>query len=346
MITKDRYYLPFEMRTAQGGAEGENIVEGYAAVFERPTVLYTENGVEYCEIISRTAFAGVDLSDVVMNYNHTGKPVARTRNGSLVLTIDDTGLKVTARLGGTQEARAMYEEIKGGYIGYSSRSGKGGLILDNIALASLKKCNELGIPVGVFVYCYDTTPAAAEKTIRDVIAAIKPYKIEYPVAYDIEYGTHDGKATGYKYDKKANAANNTAIVAAALKAIEAAGYYGMIYCSRDFYLNYLEGAKLSAYDVWEAAYTSKDTAAVVNGIWQYTSTGGVPGITGNVDLDVAYKDYPAIIKTAGLNGFTASKPTTDTTPTLKTIKAGPMSAGDYKKHTAALAADGIAWEDC
>lgn len=116
MITKDRYYLPFEMRTAQGGAEGENIVEGYAAVFERPTVLYTENGVEYCEIISRTAFAGVDLSDVVMNYNHTGKPVARTRNGSLVLTIDDTGLKVTARLGGTQEARAMYEEIKGGYI--------------------------------------------------------------------------------------------------------------------------------------------------------------------------------------------------------------------------------------
>lgn len=120
----------------------------------------------------------------------------------------------------------------------------------------------------------------------------------------------------------------------------------MIYCSRDFYLNYLEGAKLSAYDVWEAAYTSKDTAAVVNGIWQYTSTGGVPGITGNVDLDVAYKDYPAIIKTAGLNGFTASKPTTDTTPTLKTIKAGPMSAGDYKKHTAALAADGIAWEDC
>lgn len=98
--------------------------------------------------------------------------------------------------------------------------------------------------------------------------------------------------------------------------------------------------------MWEAAYTSKDTAAVVNGIWQYTSKGSVPGITGNVDLNVAYKNYPAIIKAAGLNGFTASKPATDTTPALKTIKAGPMSAGDYKKHTAALAADGIAWEDC
>lgn len=162
----------------------------------------------------------------------------------------------------------------------------------------------------------------------------------------LQSGMGNGKATGYKYNSKANAANNTAIVAAALKTIEAAGYYGQIYCSRDFYLNYLERAKLAAYDVWEAAYTSKDTAAVVNGIWQYTSKGSVPGITGNVDLNVAYKDYPAIIKAAGLNGFTASKPTTDTAPALKTIKAGPMSAGDYKKHTAALAADGIAWEDC
>lgn len=231
-------------------------------------------------------------------------------------------------------------------LGYSSRSGKGGLILDNIALTSLKTCNKLGIPVGVYVYCYDTTPAAAEKTARDVIVAIKSYKIEYPVAYDMEYGTHDGRATGYKYDNKANAANNTAIVAAALKTIEAAGYYGQIYCSRDFYLNYLERDKLSAYDVWEAAYTSKDTAAVVNGIWQYTSKGSIPGITGNVDLNVAYKNYPAIIKAAGLNGFAASKPATDTAHELKTIKAGPMSAGDYKKHTAALAADGIAWEDC
>ena len=92
--------------------------------------------------------------------------------------------------------------------------------------------------------------------------------------------------------------------------------------------------------------TSKDTAAVVNGIWQYTSKGSVPGITGNVDINVAYKNYPAIIKAAGLNGFAASKPATDTAHELKTIKAGPMSAGDYKKHTAALAADGIAWEDC
>ena len=60
--------------------------------------------------------------------------------------------------------------------------------------------------------------------------------------------------------------------------------------------------------MWEAAYTSKDTAAVVNGIWQYTSKGSVPGITGNVDLNVAYKDYPAIIKAAGLMALRPASP--------------------------------------
>ena len=97
----------------------------------------------------------------------------------------------------------------------------------------------------------------------------------------------------------------------------------MIYCSRDFYLNYLEGAKLSAYDVWEAAYTSKGHRRVVNGIWQYTSTGGVPRHYRECRSRRRYKDYPAIIKTAGLNGFTASKPTTDTTPRSRPSRPGP-----------------------
>ena len=105
-----------EVRTADGSAADEGVVEGYALVFEQPTVLYTEGGVEYREIISRTALAGVDLSDVVMNYNHAGKPVARTKNNTLALAIDAVGLKITARLAGTAAGRDMLEEVRGGYI--------------------------------------------------------------------------------------------------------------------------------------------------------------------------------------------------------------------------------------
>lgn len=115
MISKDREYRSFvELRAADG--EGKAVVEGYAAVFDTPTVLYSVEGVDYKEEIASTAFAATEMKDVVMNYNHGGKPVARTKNGTLTLSVDSRGLKVTADLSGTEEGRCLYEEIKGGYI--------------------------------------------------------------------------------------------------------------------------------------------------------------------------------------------------------------------------------------
>jgi HK97 family phage prohead protease len=112
MITKDRYYRPFEVRLS----DEEMRVEGYAAIFDAETVMYEYDGIQYKEVIDRNAFNGTQMQDVVMNYNHSGKPVARTKNGTLQLIIDDIGLRVSADLGGTQEARNLYEEIKAGYI--------------------------------------------------------------------------------------------------------------------------------------------------------------------------------------------------------------------------------------
>ncbi len=100
------------MRTA----DEEMTVEGYAAIFDMPTVLYSDDGVDYKEVIDRNAFTGSLMKDVVMNYNHQGKPVARTKNGTLELFIDDKGLRIKANLSGTEEGRRLYEEIKGGYI--------------------------------------------------------------------------------------------------------------------------------------------------------------------------------------------------------------------------------------
>lgn len=115
MISKDREYRHFavELRAAE---EGEMIVEGYAARFNESTVLYSFDGIDYREVIERSAFDACNMNDVVMNYNHSGKPVARTKNNTLQLNVDDTGLKIRADLSGTEEGRCLYEEIKGGYI--------------------------------------------------------------------------------------------------------------------------------------------------------------------------------------------------------------------------------------
>ena len=84
MISENREYRAFEMRIA----DGDMIVEGYAAVFESPTVLYSDSNVDYLEVVDRDAFANAQMTDVVMNYNHQGKPVARTKNGTLTLATD------------------------------------------------------------------------------------------------------------------------------------------------------------------------------------------------------------------------------------------------------------------
>ena len=98
------------------GSEGEMWVEGYAATFDSETVLFELDGIEYKEMICEGAFDGCKMEDVIFNYNHGGKVMARTRNGTLQLSIDDKGLHIRARLDGTEEGRRLYEEIKGGYI--------------------------------------------------------------------------------------------------------------------------------------------------------------------------------------------------------------------------------------
>jgi HK97 family phage prohead protease len=112
MITKDRNYRTFEIRAGEEGA----IVEGYALVFDVAETMYEYEGVKYQEQIRSGALDKAAMSDVVLNYNHGGKPVARTKNGTLDLNVDGRGLFIRADLSGTAEGRELYEEVKGGYL--------------------------------------------------------------------------------------------------------------------------------------------------------------------------------------------------------------------------------------
>ena len=95
LTRKDREFRPFvdfKLRAAQNGDgdQDELYVEGYAATFDDPTVLFEIDGVEYKEQIDDKAFQDTDMSDVIFNYNHSGKGMARTRNKTLQLSVDMT----------------------------------------------------------------------------------------------------------------------------------------------------------------------------------------------------------------------------------------------------------------
>ena len=175
-------------------------------------------------------------------------------------------------------------------VGYCYDNGS--LHIDKMFKSHMEGATRAGIPVGVYLYSYAASISAAKRAAREVLQAVKPYKLTYPIAFDIEY--EDIYTKGTK-------ANNTNISAAFLQEIEKGGYYAMLYCSKDFLDSHLLPERLTAYDKWIAQYASKCTSAHKHGIWQYSGNGRVPGIPVQVDLNYAYKDYPGIIRRAGLN---------------------------------------------
>ena len=101
-----------ETRTAE---DGGMVVEGYATTFNMPYRLCGDEKITVQEQVDRGAFAETDMSDVIMQYDHNGRVFARISNGTLQLSQDDHGLKITADLGGTEIGRQLFEEIRGGY---------------------------------------------------------------------------------------------------------------------------------------------------------------------------------------------------------------------------------------
>ncbi len=115
-VTTDREYRRIDVAGLETrDADGQMIVEGYATTFNQPYVLMADDGFELREQIDRDAFSDTDMSDVIMQYDHTGRVFARTRNNTLSVEPDEHGLKIRARLDGTEIGRQLYEEIRGGY---------------------------------------------------------------------------------------------------------------------------------------------------------------------------------------------------------------------------------------
>ena len=117
-IRENREYrnMPMvQIRKKEEGSEGSSfLVEGYASTFEEYVLFTDENGTEYKEKILPEAFEETDFSDVVFLKDHQGTVFARTKNGTLEITVDDKGLFTRTDLSKTASARAMFEEIQAG----------------------------------------------------------------------------------------------------------------------------------------------------------------------------------------------------------------------------------------
>lgn len=96
--------------------DSEFYVEGYATTFNSAYLLYEWDGIKFYEVIDRNALAQADMSDVIMQYNHGGKVLARNANRTLGLEPDDHGLFTFSDLSKSRAAQDLYEEISNGLV--------------------------------------------------------------------------------------------------------------------------------------------------------------------------------------------------------------------------------------
>jgi lysozyme len=162
-----------------------------------------------------------------------------------------------------------------------------------------------GVAVGAYYFVGPgcTSAADGKADAERFLAQLKGKQLEYPVFIDLEATVPSAKAGA------------TEATIAFCRALEAAGYFAGIYSSTDSgFRERLDDSKLTPFTHWVAQYASKCTYCGAYGIWQYSSTGSVNGISGNVDMDISYQDYPSIIKAGGFNGYSKTSAPQLSTP--------------------------------
>lgn len=169
-----------------------------------------------------------------------------------------------------------------------------------------------GIFIGSYHYSYADSVDDAKREAEFCLENIQGMRFEYPIVLDIEDRTMLSLSNRQRTD----------IVKAFCAEIEKAGYYAMLYCSLTWFNNYLiKDELIQKYDLWLAQW-SVGAPSFSCGIWQKTNKGVISGISGNVDLDIAYKNYPEIMRNKGLNGFSKANNSASTNYFNYTVKKG------------------------
>lgn len=180
--------------------------------------------------------------------------------------------------------------------------------LDPTFARNYTECTRLDIPVGVYGYFKAVNLAEADKELAYFKKLLTGRSFDLPAAVDIED----------EVQKPLGKSALTDLTAYMLSTVESWGVYALLYTGLWFgnTFLYMGGAALKLYDVWLARYPrdksktkpeDKPKTDFSFGMWQYTSTARVPGVSGNVDLSHAYKDYTSIISKKGLTRLREGK---------------------------------------
>lgn len=254
-----------------------------ATTEKRDSIFIIQDGVDgeiYLPVIPNVPLCELDQENII------------TRNGLLYYVEDQ---EVTSKLGidisshqgvidweTVHAAGVDFALIRAAYRGY----GSGELMEDERFHENVQGALAAGVDVGVYCFSQAVTIEEAREEAELTLSMLKDYEITYPVVFDWEFVSANEARTGNISVKAL-----TDCTVAFCEAVQEAGYIPMVYQNKHTSLFKLDLSRVAEFDFWLAEYNETPGYHYNYDIWQYTDRGTLPGITGEVDLNICFKDY-------------------------------------------------------
>jgi GH25 family lysozyme M1 (1,4-beta-N-acetylmuramidase) len=271
----------------------------------------------------------VDVTDLVADSSEEAATTESSASAEAT-TVEETQQKTVASETGdvtygidvaSYQGVINWEKVAASGVGFAMvrvgyRSNDGVLHEDANARYNLQEANKYGIKTGAYFFSRATSHDEAIQEANLCINIISGYSITYPVAYNCE---GYNKSTSRQYGISMQ--DRSAFAQTFLSTVKGAGYSPMFYASRNELSNGKDwdtGSLAGSNKIWLAYYPS-DSSVTNPGysgsycMWQYTSKGSVPGIEGNVDIDIAYFGY---------SGTSSAKSDTATESVTANVESG------------------------
>lgn len=253
----------------------------------KPTWTLSNDGLTYTKIYDANQTYTTIVKDIYGNSTNVKLSITGIRD-KILNGIDVSVYQGTIDWSKVKKDNIDFAMIRSGYRGYGIN---GTLVEDSMFSKNILGAVANGIDVGIYFYTQAITVEEAKEEAKFVVNLIKRYgvKITYPIAVDTELSTAKPEGTGRA--DSISVEERTKIIKAFCDTIKDLGYTPMIYANKYWLNEDLDMSKLSNYDVWLAHYTNQTDYKGKYTMWQYTDSGNVQGIIGNVDKNYCYKKY-------------------------------------------------------
>ena len=267
--------------------EGDSYREATAADYEGHDVFYRKK-----ESVSYRYTGWQTIGGKRYFYDKNGNPVTGDQiiqgvkysfreDGSLdggnVMGIDISKHNGTVDWNAVKNAGVEFVILRCGYRG----SVSGVLVEDEKFRTNIKGATAAGLKVGIYFFSQAVNEMEAVEEASLTLSLIKGHKISYPVYIDVEAA--NGRADGL------SAAERTKVVKAFCETVRDSGYTAGVYSNKNWFAEKMDTGAFGNYRIWLAQYTESPTYTGRYEMWQYSSRGTIPGIKGDVDLNICYQ---------------------------------------------------------